>query len=294
MIKNPAFLPVFLLVLLAMIWGTSFILIKQGLEVFPPDEVGALRVTAACLFMLPYSLTQIRDLEFKDHMKLLASGLMGVFIPAFLFATAQTKLPSAVTGILNTLSPLFTMVSGALLFGVVFRGYAILGVLIGLGGTTILMLTGSGSELLGVHWFGLLVVFACGLYGSNLNFIKYKINHLKPMTISSVSLLWIGPLAAIYLFGFSDFLPRLQSHEGALKAMGFIVLLGCMSTAIAGSLFTLLVKLKGPLYSSSVTYLMPVVAVLWGVLDGEQLLPGHLLGMILIVGGVWVANIKTS
>jgi drug/metabolite transporter (DMT)-like permease len=294
MTKYRQYFPAALLVLLALIWGTSFILIKQGLKAFAPDEVGALRVTAAFIFLLPYSITQIRDLEWKDHLRLLASGLMGVFIPAFLFATAQTELASAITGILNTLSPLFTMLTGALLFGAVFRGYAILGIITGLAGTVILLLAGSGTDLIGVHWFGFLVVLACFLYGLNLNFIKFKIQHLRPMTISSVSLLWIGPLAAIYLFGFSDFLHRLEVIEGASKSMGYIILLGFMSTAVAGSLFTILVKLKGPLYASSVTYLMPVVSVLWGVLDGEKLLAGHFIGMALIIGGVWIANFKTN
>ncbi|MFZ9504963.1 MAG: DMT family transporter, partial [Cyclobacteriaceae bacterium] len=120
-------MPALILVLLSLIWGTSFILIKQGLKSFSPDEVGALRVTAAALFLLPIALLRFREVPPSDFKKLFLAGLMGTFIPAFLFATAQTKLDSSVTGILNSLSPLFTMVMGALFFGQQFKGLAVLG-----------------------------------------------------------------------------------------------------------------------------------------------------------------------
>lgn len=284
------FLPPAILVFLSLIWGTSFILIKQGLKVFTPDEVGALRVSAAFVFILPYALLQLRRLQAKDFMNLFISGMMGVFIPAFLFATAQTRLPSAITGILNTLSPIFTMIVGAVFFGLRFGGFAIAGIVAGFAGAVILALTGTQGGIAGIHPFALLVVLACFLYGTNLNFIKFRVQHLNSAVIGSVSLLLIGPFAMAYLFGFSDFTNRLQSVEGAWTAAGYIVLLGCMSTAIAGMLFTLLVKYRSPLYASSVTYLMPVVSVMWGWMDNEHLLAGHLVGMMLILAGVWIAN----
>lgn len=284
--------PAFILILLAMIWGTSFILIKQGLKIFSPDEVGALRISAAFLFIIPFALPRLKELVVKDFLLLFLSGMMGVFVPAFLFATAQTRLPSAITGILNTLSPIFTMLVGAAFFGSRFGFNAILGIAGGVAGTVILALTGTSGGTLGLHWFAWLVVFACLLYGTNLNFIKFRIQHLQSITIGSVSLLLIGPFALTYLLGFSDFMTKVNSVEGAWQATGFIVLLGCMSTALAGMLFTVLVKLKSPLFASSVTYLMPVVSVLWGLWDGEHLLAGHFIGMILIISGVWVANRK--
>lgn len=286
------FWPPFILVLLAGIWGTSFILIKQGLKVYAPDEVGALRISAAFVFILPFALTRLKGLLFRDYAHLFLSGMMGVFIPAFLFAAAQTKLPSAVTGILNTLSPIFTMLVGAAFFKIRFGAQAVFGIAAGVAGTILLALTGSSSGIFGLHWFALLVVAACLLYGTNLNFIKFRVQHLPSVTIGSVSLLLIGPFALAYLLVFSDFTGKLMMLEGGMTAAAFIVLLGCMSTALAGMLFTVLVKLKSPLYASSVTYLMPVVSVLWGLWDGERLLAGHFVGMALIIGGVWVANRK--
>lgn len=292
MSERNQFLPVLILVALSLIWGTSFILIKQGLTAFSPDEVGALRVTAASIFLLPIALMRYRDVPVSILKKLFVAGMMGTFIPAFLFATAQTVLDSSVTGILNSLSPLFTMMMGAAFFGQHFKGYAIVGVFIGLAGTVLLMLAGSGWNISGLNAYALLVVAACALYGTNLNYIKYKIAGLNPVTLTATALVLIGPLAALYLFGFSDFTYKLETVPGAWRAFGLIVLLAFMSTALATMLFTWLVQRTSPLFASSVTYLMPVVSVMWGLWDGEQMHIGHFAGLGMILAGVWIANRK--
>jgi drug/metabolite transporter (DMT)-like permease len=125
-----------------------------------------------------------------------------------------------------------------------------------------------------------------------LNFVKYKITELRALTITSVSILLISPLALIYLLGFTEFTTKVTSHPDALPALGYIVLLGVMSTSVATILFNLLVKISNPLFTSSVTYIIPIVAVGWGLLDGEQLLLGHFIGMVAIIGGVYLANKK--
>lgn len=288
-IKGTAIL---LLIVLALIWGTSFILIKQGLKVFAPDEVATLRVSAAALFLLPAALMRVNTLKGKHIAKLLLTGMMGIFIPAFLFSIAQTNMDSSIAGILNTLTPIFTMLAGAAFFQQQFRRIAVVGIILGFGGTFMLMLSRSGGTVEGVNLYALLVVIACVLYGMNLNFIKFKIADVSSLTITSVSLMLIGPIAALYLFGFTDFTTKFSTHDGAWAAFGFIVLLGMMSTAIATFLFNQLVKISTPIFASSVTYIMPVVAVLWGVLDGEQLFIGHYVGMAAIVGGVYLANRK--
>ena len=292
MSQNKNGLALLLLLTLSLIWGTSFILIKQGLKVFSPDMLGALRVTAAAIFLLPLALPRLKELKPGDHFKLLMSGLMGIFIPAFLFAFAQTKLNSSLAGILNTLSPLWTMIIGAMFFTQRFRGYAIIGILISFFGAVLLALSRSGGTITGFNVYALLIVAACALYGANLNWVKFKIHDLGSITITSVSLLFIGPLAALYLFFATDFTVVLTTNPGAWKAFGFIVLLALMSTAIAGLLFNKLLRISSPLYTSSVTYIMPIVAVVWGVIDGEQLLLGHFIGMAAILGGVYLANRK--
>jgi drug/metabolite transporter (DMT)-like permease len=282
----------FLLLILSLIWGTSFILIKQGLKVFSPDTVGALRVTAAAIFLLPFALPRLKEMKPGDPFKLFLSGLMGVFFPAFLFAFAQTKLNSSLAGILNTLSPLWTMILGALFFTQRFRGYAIVGIILSFFGAVLLALSRSGGAITGFNAYALLIVVACALYGANLNWVKFKIHDLGSITITSISILFIGPIAATYLFFFTDFTYTLTHEPEAWKAFGFIVLLALMSTAVAGLLFNKLLRISSPLYASSVTYIMPIVAVMWGVVDGEKLLPGHFIGMTAILGGVYLANKK--
>jgi drug/metabolite transporter (DMT)-like permease len=281
-----------LLILLALIWGTSFILIKQGLKVYAPDEVATLRVTAAFLFLLPAAIMRIRQLNQRDFGIVFVSGMLGIFFPAFLFSTAQTRIDSSVAGILNTLSPIFTMLMGALFFTQRFKGLAVVGTLIGFGGTVILMAARSGGDFTSLNYFALLIVAACALYGTNVNWVKFKGHHISPLTLTSVSVLLIAPLAITYLFSFTDVTTKLATVEGAWPALGFIALLGCMSTAVATYLFAVLLQISTPLFASSVTYLMPLVSVGWGLLDGEQLYAGHYFGMAAIIGGVWLANRK--
>jgi drug/metabolite transporter (DMT)-like permease len=292
MSENKNFLAVFLLIILSIIWGTSFILIKQGLKVFSPEVVGALRVTAASVFLLPMAIPRLRELKEGDSLKLFISGMMGIFIPAFLFAWAQTKLNSSLAGILNTLSPLWVMIIGAIFFSQRFRGYALVGVVISFSGIVLLALSRSGGSITGFNLYALLIVIATAFYGTNLNWMKFKIEGLGSLSITSISLLFIGPLGAIYLFVFTDFIHVLTNVPGAWAAFAFVVLLALMGTAIANLMFVKLVKISSPLFASSVTYIMPLVAVMWGVIDGEQLFIGHFIGMSAILGGVYLANKK--
>jgi drug/metabolite transporter (DMT)-like permease len=280
------------LLLLALIWGTSFILMKRGLVVFSPGEVGSIRVVAAAFFLLPVAIVHLKRLDKSHYPKLLASGLMGIFFPAFLFATAQTKLESSVSGILNSLTPICTLLIGVLVFRQPFRSQSILGIVIGLIGTVVLVFANADGTIGTVNSYAFFVIVACVLYAANLNFIKYRITDLKALTITSVSIMLISPLALAYLLIFTDFSGKIVSHPGAWEAIGFIVLLGLMSTSVATMLFNHLVKISTPLFTSSVTYLIPIVAVLWGLLDGEQLQTSHFIGMIAVIGGVYLANRK--
>jgi len=279
-----------LLAALALIWGTSFILMKRGLVALTSVEVAALRITIAGLLMLPIALVKIREVKRDQYWTLLVSGLIGVFIPAFLFTTAQKHIDSGVAGILNTLSPLWTLIMGAIFYQQVFRRPAVLGILIGLAGTVLLMISRSGGSITGFNAFALLIVLATAFYGLNLNFVKFNIKSLGSLAITSVSITMIGPLGAIVLFGFTDFTANIQTVEGAWKASGFVMLLALMSTAIAGLIFNKLVRITTPIYTSMVTYLMPLVSVGWGVLDGEKLYATHFMGMGAILIGVYLVN----
>lgn len=287
--KNSSYLT---LGVLTLIWGTSFILIKKGLVVFSPGEVASIRVAAASLFLLPLALTKLKGLKPSHYWKLFLSGMLGIFLPSFLFSAAQTKIDSSVAGIINCLTPIWTMIMGAMFFDLRFRKISIVGIIIGFGGTVLLVLSRSDGRLSGINLYALLIVLATAMYGINLNFVKFRIQDIRSLTITSVSVLLIGPLALIYLFGFTEFTTKLTTVDGAWKAMGFVVLLAVMSTAVATVLFNRLIKNTTPVFASSVTYLMPIVAVGWGLLDNEKLYIGHYFGMVAIIGGVYLANKK--
>jgi drug/metabolite transporter (DMT)-like permease len=282
----------FLLILLTLIWGTSFILMKRGLEVFTAGEVGSIRVVAASVFLIPIALTKLNELKPGHYWKLFASGMLGIFIPAFLFATAQTRLESSITGIMNSLTPICVLIIGVLVFKQPFRSKSLLGIIIGLAGTIILIAARYEGHIGGFNFYALLVVLACVCYGTNVNFIKFRITDLKALTITSVSIMLISPLALIYLLGFTDFTDHMNTSPGAWQALGYLVVLGLMSTSLATILFNLLIKISTPLFASSTTYLIPIVAVMWGLLDGEVLAIGHFIGMAAIIGGVYLANKK--
>lgn len=292
MSANPRFTAVFLLIVLALIWGTSFILMKRGLVVFSADEVGALRVSAACLVLLPFAFTNLKALPREQYWKPFLSGMLGIFIPAFLFAAAQTRMESSVVGIMNSLTPIFTLIIGIIVFQQKFKPLAAIGFLLSLVGTVLLIVSKSGGQIGGVNYFAFLIVIACICYGCNVNFLKFQLSGLASMTITSLALLFTGPLAIIYLFVFTDFTINLAETPGAWTAFGFIFLLGIMSTTVATLLFTRLIKISSPIFASSVTYIIPIVAVIWGVIDGEHLYSGHYIGMATIIGGVYLANRK--
>lgn len=284
-----------LLAILTLIWGTSFILIKRGLEVFSPGEVGAYRMVAAAMLLLPLSLPKIKNLSKTQVKNLILAGMLGSFIPAFLFPMAQTQLSSSLTGVLNALTPLFVVLVGALFFNTRITQRNGLGLLIAFIGVLILVTYKEGGgwdALTGINGYALFVIGACICYAFNLHVIKTRFSKLKSIEISSISLLMILPLALIYLFAGTQFSYKLVTHPRAWEALGYITVLGMVGTATALILFNIMVKSASPFFASLVTYTIPIVAIMWGVLDGEVLLLGHYIGIAGVILGVWIGNRK--
>jgi len=290
--KDSRFFGWMLLIVLALIWGSSFILIKKGLQVYDPGEVAGIRILAASFFLLPWAVTNIKKVNKGNLKYLFFIGMAGSFIPAFLFAKAQTKIDSSLAGVLNALTPFFVLMIGAIYFGQLIYRRQSIGLTIGFIGTAVLVMAGSGGLVENINLYGLFVVLATIFYGINVNIIKFKLVGMRALTITSISLLIVLPFAAIYLFGFTDFMYKLINAEGALFSLGLLVLLGVMGTAIALVLFNKLVQITTTIFTSSVTYLIPLVAVLWGFLDGEILLFAHYSGMVIIFVGVFITNRK--
>lgn len=283
-------LPWVLLSILALIWGSSFILIKKGLLVFSAGEVGSIRILTASLFLLPLAIPRLKGLKIRQWKLLLLTGLLGNFFPAFLFAIAQTQLSSSLTGVLNALTPLCVLIIGALFFFQKIQLKAGIGLMVSFIGTAFLVLTGSPGHVGDVNYYVFYVVLATLCYGVNLNLIKHYFKELTAIEITSISLFLVGPIAAVVLFLGTDFVSNISSKEGAWMAFFYVSILGVVGTALALILFNHLVKLTTPVFTSFVTYLIPIVAVIWGVLDGESLFLEHYLGMVAIITGVFIAT----
>ena len=279
-----------LLILLSLIWGSSFILMKKGLVVLSSGEVGALRIIFASLVLSPIAIRNLPRIS-RDNWKLLfVIGLVGTFFPAFLFAIAQTKLESSITGVLNALTPLWVLIMGSLFFSQLITLKKAMGVALGFIGSAILILTGSDSSFGSINSYAFFVILATALYGINLNTIKQYLGHLKAKVITSVSILFVSPLALTYLLTTTDFIPKMGQIEGFWLATFYIAVLGTVGTALALIMFNHLVQITNPIFTSSVTYLIPIVAIGWGIIDGEHLYLMHYLGIAVILSGIYLVN----
>lgn len=266
-----------MLVLLALIWGSSFILMKRGLfdsdgkELFTGIQVGALRIIFAAVFVAPLALKNIRLLSTKKIWFLLIVGICGNALPAFLFATAETEIPSALAGMLNSTVPLFTLIIAFFIFRVNVNRAQVFGLLMGLIASVGLLYFSQGLPEKPVNlWYGGLVLIACLCYAISLNTIKQFLQNEKAVAITSLALLLVSPAGFAILFS-TDFLPRLSANEAAWQGLAAVAILGIVGTALSLIIFNKLVQDTNTLFASSVTYLIPLVAIGWGIFDGEHL-----------------------
>jgi drug/metabolite transporter (DMT)-like permease len=283
----------FILFVLVLIWGSSFILIKKGLEAYTSNELGALRIIITFLCLSPQALKRLSSLPVRKTGLLTLSGITGSGIPVFLFAYAETGIESSVTGILNSLTPLFTLVIGLALFGIRTKWFNIAGVFLGLAGA-VGLLTVSGSRDFSFNLsFGIYVIVATVFYAINANMIKRWLHDVDSLTITSVSFFMMGIPALIYLLVFTKFLQHSVHQPGTLSGLGYIAILAIAGTAFALVLYNKLIKQTSAVFASSVTYLMPVIAILWGMLDGEPFRFVYLFWINLIMAGVVLVNTRT-
>lgn len=278
------------LVVLSIIWGSSFILIKKGLIGLEPLQLGALRIlfSAGVLLLFGWkSLKTIKSLEWKW---IGISALLGTGIPVFLFAFAETEIDSAVVGILNSSVPLLAFVFGILLFGATFIKQQFIGVLIGLIGAGALIYVGSQINEGQNYWYSLLVILAASLYALNVNIIKKYLQEVSALAIAAGNFVFLV-VPALSILWYSDFfkLP-VMTDSGLQESVGYIVLLSIFGTAIAKVMFNKLVQISNPVFASSVTYLMPIVSVSWGLLDGENFTTLQFITTLVIITGVYIGN----
>ena len=279
---------------LAMIWGSSFILMKRGLQSFTYTQVGTMRVSIAALFMTVVGFRHFKNFRKKDLAALAIVGFLGNAIPYVLFPLAVNHLDSGVVGIINSLVPLFTVLIGGWFFGQKATGTQWQGVAVGLIGAAVLilpvksMLSGA-FRIEGELGYGLFGVLATLMYGTSVNTLKMKLPHLKAVTVTTLSLATAAPFT-IGVSLASGVTEVFKTDPNAWTNLGYVAVLGVIGSGVAVILFNRLIQMTTALFSSSVTYAIPVVAILWGIWDGEQILWNHLLGLGIIVTGIYLVN----
>jgi drug/metabolite transporter (DMT)-like permease len=280
------------LVGLALIWGSSFILIKKGLIGLSALQVGSLRIIFAATFLLLIGFKSLSKIP-KEKWKFIAmTSMFGTFVPAFLFALAQTEIDSSVSSILNSLTPLNTLILGALVFGVGFEKRQVWGVFIGLAGSLLLVFNGAMNHPNQNYYYAILIILASVCYAINVNLIKRFLSDLSPLSITTgnFSVLLFPSLIILYFTGFSE----VVAIQKVQHAVIFIIVLGVLGTGIANILFFKLIQMSSPVFATSVTYLIPIVAFFWGLLDNEKLTSVQFVGAFIILIGVYLSAKKNK
>jgi drug/metabolite transporter (DMT)-like permease len=278
----------FILILLALIWGSSFILMKKALIHLSPVQVGALRIIFTALALFTVGCKNISSVTNKQWYYIALTAILGTFFPAFMFAFAIENIDSSIVSILNSLTPLNTLLVGSLFFSYSFLRKQFFGVIIGLIGALILILKGAELNPDQNYLFALLIVFASIGYAINVNILKKHLDDLSALTIVTGNFIIIF-IPALIILWWTDFFDFAYIKEAETSLL-YLVLLSVFGTAMAKTLFNKLIQMTSPIFSSSVTYLIPIVAIFWGVWDGERLYFGQFLAGTLILLGVYLTN----
>jgi drug/metabolite transporter (DMT)-like permease len=279
------------LILLSLIWGSSFILMKEGLEGFDALQLALIRMSVAALCLSPFAIRHARGIGRRELALLFAAGLTGNALPAFLYAKSETVLPTAVVGVLTSMTPIFSLLVAWLFFRQRFPRANVVGIVVGLIGAVVLAMAGSpeAGRTTNLAFAGL-VLLATISYGVNVNLVKNFFASRNSVLVTSIALSVVGWPALIFLLTGTSFIENLRTNPAAPAALGYISILGAFGTGLSVLLFNQLLKDGTIIFATSVTYTIPIVAVLWGIVLHEEFTTVHALAFSVILVGVWLAN----
>ncbi len=289
----------FILIMLALVWGSSFILMKKGLDGgMNAYQLGAYRIIFTSLFLLPILGKELFKIKKKKIKYIILAGLLGNFFPIFLFALAQTEISSSISSTLNSFTPLNTLIIGSVFFGLTFSKKQIIGLLIGIVGCLTLVYAGASGNPTKNYWFALLVIIATWCYASNINLVKKHLYDVSPLaiTVGNFAFLLLPALLILVLNGF-EFQIIQNSTESigifnSIHPLVYIAILGIIGTGLANIYFYRLIQMSSPIFASNVTYLIPVVATIWSIIFNENVTGLQVLGTGIILVGVYITNRK--
>ena len=281
------------LIILSIVWGSSFILIKKSLIGLTPLQLGSLRTLFAAAFLLVLGFKHLKTIP-KDKWKWIAiSAFLGTFIPAFCFAFAETEIDSAVVSVLNSTVPIIALLLGVFIFGIGFTRNQLIGVIVGLVGSLLLIWSGATLNPNQNYWYSLLVIGASFCYGMNVNIIKKHLQDISALGIAVGNFI-VLVIPAFIVLAFSGFFEQdILANDDVMTSLGYLVILAIVGTGVAKVLFNKLVQISTPVFATSVTYMIPIVALFWGLLDGEQFGFSQIGAACLIIFGVYLANRKS-
>jgi len=278
------------LLFLSIVWGSSFILMKRGMDAFDYVQVAALRIFFSFIILLPFAIKNLRFINKKNIGYLFVTGLIGNFIPAILFTFSQSEISSSLAGILNAIAPFFVLMIGVLFFGNRPSIWQYIGIFVGFFGVFWLISDGNLGSLGSINIYVVPIVIATVMYGLGSNIVRFRLQDLDGIQITSLSFFMVGPLAGI-LFGFTDLrTPMLSPDLG-------ISLIAILTLALFGSVLSLfvyynLIHRAGPVFAASATYIVPFFAILWGIMDGENIYAIHFYSLLIILLGVYLSSLR--
>lgn len=282
----------FYLFLLALTWGSSFILIKKGLLGLSPFQLGSLRTVMSSLFIFTIGFKSLKTIQSRQWKWIIITGFVGTFFPSFLFAFAETEVDSGVVSILNSLVPLNTVLIGLAVFKITSTKTQVFGVILGFVGASMLIFNSMELHPDQNYLYAGFVILATVMYASSVNIIKRYLQDVKPIAIATGNFVAII-IPAILVLSFSNFFTTETFQNDAIyMSIGSVAILSLFGTVMAKIIFNSLIQISSPVFASSVAYLMPLVALLWGLLDGEVFGINQGLASSLILLGVYLVNKK--
>ena len=282
----------FYLISLSFIWGSSFILIKKALIGLEATQLGSLRIIFSSIVVILIAWKRLSKINKTEWKWITISAFLGSFFPAFLFAFAEKEIDSAVASIINSIVPLNTLIIGLIVFNIRSTKRQIIGVLVGLMGTYMLIISGINLNPDQNYLYSGFVILCSFLYALNVNIIKKYLQHLHALTIT-VGHFAVIVIPALIVFYFSDFDFKTLQSEAVKLSIIYVVVLAVLGTALAKILFNNLIKISSPVFASSVTYSMLIVSIFWGVVDGEKFSIYQLIATLIIILGVLLTNKKS-
>jgi drug/metabolite transporter (DMT)-like permease len=277
--------------LLSFIWGSSFILMKEGLIGLTSYQVASLRIVFSGLVLLPYSIKYWKQIPLNKIGIIFLSGLLGSLLPAFLFCIAEEKIDSALAGTLNSLTPIFVIIIGALFFSTKTSSNKIIGIIIAIAGSAFLLFSKGNMQHNQNALYISLVIVATICYGINVNMVSKYLQNTGSIQIAAIAL-GLNALPALGILFFTGYFNLPLADSKVLSSTFFTALLGIFGTAFASIIFYWLMKKAGAIFASMVTYGIPFVAIMWGIIYGEQIGTRQIIGLCIILLGVYIANRK--